>query len=287
VEERGTGSSLADAHLPPPSPPHRFHDRMVEENVKRAIIVTQQPATPFARQVIPKGHGTVARGCRELQGTITTRAPRPFSRVTGWAQPSAVCFSMFKTSKEKPRPWNPSHPLRRGPHPARSQPSLVGKGEAHPAINGFGHRGWTPRKESPRKSPPAPPLPPHGSACTPPCLPHPLCPQAMAALTAQGLVFQPFEEKCAPSSDRCVCGGGGATCGRVSSLPLLLFCDHTTPTNPIWLPVRPPVRPSPSAVPLLSLSELMVNVTKHELVPKHEPLSEAEKKEFLKAQCVQ
>lgn len=42
----------------------------------------------------------------------------------------------------------------------------------------------------------------------------------------------------------------------------------------------------PSAVPLLSLSELMVNVTKHELVPKHEPLSEAEKKEFLKAQCV-
>lgn len=52
----------------------------------------------------------------------------------------------------------------------------------------------------------------------------PFARQAMAALTAQGLVFQPFEE-----------------------------------------------------------NELMVNVTKHELVPKHEPLSEAEKKEFLKA----
>ena len=44
--------------------------------------------------------------------------------------------------------------------------------------------------------------------------------------------------------------------------------------------------PLPSPCGAVMHSELMVNITKHELVPQHIPLSDDEKKEFLHSQCV-
>ena len=71
-------------------PVRQYHDKMIEEKVSRAIVVTQQNPTPFAKQVLRACHaGRAWPGRCSMAGGLDARGSRK-RRAGGWGVSSCV-----------------------------------------------------------------------------------------------------------------------------------------------------------------------------------------------------